>query len=275
MKPFTLQGDWEPTGDQPEAIDRLTEGILSGAPEQTLLGVTGSGKTFTMAHVIARVQKPTLVIAPNKTLAAQLYGEFKAFFPGNAVEYFVSYYDYYQPEAYVPQSDTYIAKDASINETIDKMRHSATPLPPHPARYHHCGERLVHLRPGLSRDLPQHAARTEGGLGDAERSGLAKTRGDPVPAKRRGFSQGDLPRARGRTRSFPGLRGGPGLTGRVFRGRDRFHQGGGSPDREGHPLVGRDGRLPGDSLRDGAERPGAGHQVGTGRTGAVPGGPGP
>lgn len=126
MKPFILQGIWEPTGDQPEAIDQLTAGILAGASEQTLLGVTGSGKTFTMAHVIARIQKPALVIAPNKTLAAQLYGEFKAFFPGNAVEYFVSYYDYYQPEAYVPQSDTYIAKDASINETIDKMRHSAT-----------------------------------------------------------------------------------------------------------------------------------------------------
>ncbi|MBP8646034.1 MAG: excinuclease ABC subunit UvrB [Syntrophobacteraceae bacterium] len=126
MKSFALKADWEPTGDQPQAIEKLTEGVLGGIREQTLLGVTGSGKTFTMAHVIARVRKPTLVIAPNKTLAAQLYGEFKAFFPENAVEYFVSYYDYYQPEAYVPQTDTYIAKDSSINETIDKMRHSAT-----------------------------------------------------------------------------------------------------------------------------------------------------
>jgi len=126
MKLFSLQSDWGPTGDQPEAIDRLTAGLRAGVREQTLLGVTGSGKTFTMAHLISRTQMPTLVIAPNKTLAAQLYGEFKAFFPENAVEYFVSYYDYYQPEAYVPQSDTYIAKDASINETIDKMRHSAT-----------------------------------------------------------------------------------------------------------------------------------------------------
>jgi excinuclease ABC subunit B len=126
MALFTLRSDWEPTGDQPQAIERLTEGILNGIREQTLLGVTGSGKTFTMANVIARVERPTLVIAPNKTLAAQLYGEFKGFFPDNAVEYFVSYYDYYQPEAYIPQSDTYIAKDASINETIDKMRHSAT-----------------------------------------------------------------------------------------------------------------------------------------------------
>jgi len=126
MKPFAVSSPFTPTGDQPRAIESLVANFEAGAREQTLLGVTGSGKTFTMAHVIARLQKPTLVIAPNKTLAAQLYGEFKAFFPENAVEYFVSYYDYYQPEAYVPQSDTYIAKDASINETIDKMRHSAT-----------------------------------------------------------------------------------------------------------------------------------------------------
>ena len=126
MKPFTLGTHLQPTGDQPQAISQLTAGVRSGVKAQTLLGVTGSGKTFTMAHVIAQVQKPTLVIAPNKTLAAQLYGEFKEFFPDNAVEYFVSYYDYYQPEAYLPQTDTYIAKDASINETIDKLRHSAT-----------------------------------------------------------------------------------------------------------------------------------------------------
>jgi excinuclease ABC subunit B len=126
MKPFTLGTHLQPTGDQPQAIAQLTAGVRSGSMAQTLLGVTGSGKTLTMANVIAQVQKPTLVIAPNKTLAAQLYGEFKEFFPDNAVEYFVSYYDYYQPEAYLPQTDTYIAKDASINETIDKLRHSAT-----------------------------------------------------------------------------------------------------------------------------------------------------
>lgn len=126
MRRFELKSQFGPTGDQPQAIEKLASNILSGVDEQTLLGVTGSGKTFTMAHVIAKVQKPSLVIAPNKTLAAQLYGEFKSFFPENAVEYFVSYYDYYQPEAYIPQTDTYIAKDSSINETIDKMRHSAT-----------------------------------------------------------------------------------------------------------------------------------------------------
>ena len=126
MKAFRLVTDLEPAGDQPAAIDILVDGLQRGLKHQVLLGVTGSGKTFTMANTIAKVQKPTLVIAPNKTLAAQLYGEFKRLFPENAVEYFVSYYDYYQPEAYIPQTDTYIAKDASINEEIDKMRHSAT-----------------------------------------------------------------------------------------------------------------------------------------------------
>ncbi|HPD61718.1 MAG TPA: excinuclease ABC subunit UvrB, partial [Thermodesulfobacteriota bacterium] len=123
---FKLVSSFIPKGDQPQAIKKLTEGVLAGKTHQCLLGVTGSGKTFTMANVIAQVQKPTLVISHNKTLAAQLYEEFKVLFPDNAVEYFVSYYDYYQPEAYVPQTDTYIAKDASINERIDKMRHSAT-----------------------------------------------------------------------------------------------------------------------------------------------------
>ncbi|MDF2941368.1 MAG: uvrB [Herbinix sp.] len=123
---FKLVSEYEPTGDQPEAIRALVEGFRNGNQAQTLLGVTGSGKTFTMANVIQQIQKPTLVIAHNKTLAAQLYGEFKEFFPENAVEYFVSYYDYYQPEAYVPSTDTYIEKDSAINEEIDKLRHSAT-----------------------------------------------------------------------------------------------------------------------------------------------------
>ncbi|MEW6668106.1 MAG: excinuclease ABC subunit UvrB [Thermodesulfobacteriota bacterium] len=126
MADFKLITDLEPCGDQPGAIDTLADGIEKGLRHQVLLGVTGSGKTFTMARVIARIQRPVLLIAPNKTLAAQLYGELKRFFPYNAVEYFVSYYDYYQPEAYIPQSDTYIQKDAHINEQIDKMRHSAT-----------------------------------------------------------------------------------------------------------------------------------------------------
>lgn len=126
MKEFKLNSPYKPLGDQPKAINSLAEGIKNGVREQTLLGVTGSGKTFTMANVIEKVQKPTLVISHNKTLAAQLYEEFKEFFPDNAVEYFVSYYDYYQPEAYVPRTDTFIDKEASINDDIDIMRHSAT-----------------------------------------------------------------------------------------------------------------------------------------------------
>ena len=126
MSDFEIISDFEPAGDQPQAIDKLCRNLKSGKRDNVLLGVTGSGKTFTMAHVIARLNKPTLVLAPNKTLAAQLYNEFRQLFPNNAVEYFVSYYDYYQPEAYIPSSDTYIQKDSSINEMIDKLRHSAT-----------------------------------------------------------------------------------------------------------------------------------------------------
>ncbi|HPP90450.1 DEAD/DEAH box helicase family protein, partial [Tenuifilum sp.] len=123
---FKLISDFKPAGDQPEAINQLTEGLIRGDRYQTLLGVTGSGKTFTIANVIANLNRPVLVLSHNKTLAAQLYGEFKAFFPENAVEYFVSYYDYYQPEAYLPVTDTYIEKDLSINDEIEKLRLSAT-----------------------------------------------------------------------------------------------------------------------------------------------------
>src|SRR6516162_3060472 len=123
---FELYSDYRPAGDQPQAIENLVDGLTSGLAHQTLLGVTGSGKTFTIANVIQTIQRPTLILAPNKTLAAQLYGEMQEFFPKNAVEYFVSYYDYYQPEAYVPSSDTYIAKDAAINQHIEQMRLSAT-----------------------------------------------------------------------------------------------------------------------------------------------------
>jgi excinuclease ABC subunit B len=122
---FQLKSKFKPTGDQPEAIKKLSKNLETGIKDQVLLGVTGSGKTFTLANVIQKIQKPTLIISPNKTLAAQLYQEFKEFFPNNAVHYFVSYYDYYQPEAYIPHSDTYIEKDAKINEEIDRLRHSA------------------------------------------------------------------------------------------------------------------------------------------------------
>ncbi len=124
--PFQVVSDFEPAGDQPRAIAELIAGVQAGELDQVLLGVTGSGKTFTVAHVIQEIRRPTLILAPNKTLAAQLYGEMKSFFPHNAVEYFVSYYDYYQPEAYVPRTDTFVEKEASVNEQIDRMRHSAT-----------------------------------------------------------------------------------------------------------------------------------------------------
>ena len=126
MNSFQLISSYQPTGDQPEAIRQLADGLVSGATDQTLLGVTGSGKTFTIANVIAQVGKPTLVLSHNKTLAAQLYGEFKQFFPNNAVEYYVSYYDYYQPEAYLAATDTYIEKDFAINQEIDRLRLAAT-----------------------------------------------------------------------------------------------------------------------------------------------------
>ena len=125
-KAFRIVSDYEPAGDQPQAIEELVSQFREDEKTQVLLGVTGSGKTFTMAKVIEALQRPALVLAPNKILAAQLYGEFRSFFPDNAVEYFVSYYDYYQPEAYVPRSDTYIEKESSVNEAIDRMRHSAT-----------------------------------------------------------------------------------------------------------------------------------------------------
>ena len=123
---FNLKSKFVPTGDQPEAIKKLSDRILNGEKDQILLGVTGSGKTFTIANVIKETGRPALIMAPNKTLAAQLYGEYKKFFPDNAVEYFVSYYDYYQPEAYIPTTDTYIEKDSAINDEIDKLRHAAT-----------------------------------------------------------------------------------------------------------------------------------------------------
>ena len=134
-----------PTGDQPQAIEKLVEGFKEGNQFQTLLGVTGSGKTFTMANVIQKLNKPTLIIAHNKTLAAQLYSEMKEFFPNNAVEYFVSYYDYYQPEAYIAHTDTYIEKDSAINDEIEKLRHSATAAAWGAARRDHCSERVMYL----------------------------------------------------------------------------------------------------------------------------------
>ena len=148
--PFNLSSPHKPAGDQPEAIQSLLRGFMQSGTEQILLGVTGSGKTFTCANLIEKIQRPTLVIAHNKTLAAQLYEEFSSLFPNNAVEYFVSYYDYYQPEAYVPSTDTFIDKDSSINESIDRMRHSATQALFERNDVIIVSERLLYLRSGLS-----------------------------------------------------------------------------------------------------------------------------
>ena len=151
-----MASDFEPAGDQPTAIKDLVEGLKNDDRTQVLLGVTGSGKTFTMAKVIEATQRPAVILAPNKTLAAQLYSEFKNFFPDNAVEYFVSYYDYYQPEAYVPRTDTYIEKESTINEQIDRMRHAATRAILERDDVHHRRLRLLHLRHRLGRNLHGH-----------------------------------------------------------------------------------------------------------------------
>ena len=161
---FKLSSDYAPSGDQPEAIRALTDSLRADHRYQTLLGVTGSGKTFSMANVIQELQRPTLVISHNKTLAAQLYSEFKAFFPDNAVEYFVSYYDYYQPEAYIPQTDTYIEKDSSINEEIERLRISASSPLLSREDVMIVASCFLHLRPGLPGGLQRDDDQPEPGL---------------------------------------------------------------------------------------------------------------
>ena len=174
--PFKLRSEFKPTGDQPQAIESLVASLNAGNRDQTLLGVTGSGKTFTVANVIARLGRPALVISHNKTLAAQLYSEFRGFFPENAVEYFVSYYDYYQPEAYVPSSDTFIDKDSSINEEIERLRISTTSSLVEPARRDRRCKRVLHLRPRVARRLHRNADSPPPG-GDAGPRGPAPAPG--------------------------------------------------------------------------------------------------
>ena len=167
---FRLVSEFEPRGDQPKAIEQLTQGVLSGKRYQTLLGATGTGKTFTIAHTIARVNRPTLVIAHNKTLAAQLCSEFKEFFPHNAVEYFVSYYDYYQPEAYIPSTDTYIEKDASASTTRSTSCATRRPAPVRAARRDHRRQRVLHLRPRFAGGVPGSGAVPAGRHGTGPRT---------------------------------------------------------------------------------------------------------
>ena len=171
--PFKMVSEFAPAGDQPGAIAALSDGIVNGERYQTLLGITGSGKSATVAWTIEQVQKPTLVIAPNKSLAAQLANEFREFFPQNRVEYFVSYYDYYQPEAYIASSDTYIEKDSSVNDEIDRLRHSATSALL-TRRRHRGGLGVLHLRPGLARGVPRQPAVPRAGQEIDQRAVLRK-----------------------------------------------------------------------------------------------------
>lgn len=167
MEKLSIITDFIPAGDQPQAIDQLTQGLQDGKEHQVLLGVTGSGKTFTIANVIERAQRPALIIAHNKTLAAQLYEEFKGLFPKNAVEYFVSYYDYYQPEAYLPVTDTYIEKDSAINEEIDKLRHAATHSLLTRARCNYHCKCFLYLWFGLAGSLFRDDGSTGSGQGNS------------------------------------------------------------------------------------------------------------
>ena len=254
MPPFKVVSDFAPAGDQPAAIAGLSQSIDAGNRFQTLLGITGSGKSATIAWTIEQVQRPTLVIAPNKSLAAQLANEFREFFPDNRVEYFVSYYDYYQPEAYMPSSDTYIEKDSSINDEIDRLRHSATSALLTRRDVIVVASVVLHLRPRRPGGVQGPTARTAPGRG-------ARPALDPAPAGRHAVrAQRHEPRAR----QVPGTRrhhrGAPGLrrdgrAHRAVRRRDRAHRGG----RSAHRREGRRPRgahpLPGHALRDGRRAP--------------------
>ncbi len=261
---FEIVTDLKPCGDQPEAIDRLAEGLQTGLNHQVLLGVTGSGKTFTMAHVIARVQRATLVIAPNKTLAAQLFGELRRFFPRNAVEYFVSYYDYYQPEAYIPQSDTYIQKDAHINEQIDKMRHAATRSLLDRDDVIIVASRVLHLRPGLPRSLSRHDPVPGAGPHAAARGRHPEAGGDPLRTRKTWISTAAVSgcgatcwtSTRSTRRTAP--------CGSLFFGDEiESHPGNRPPHRQDHPAAAAHHHLPRHPLRHHRGHPGAGHPTGS------------
>ncbi len=258
--PFKLHQTYSPAGDQPEAIEKLIEGINDGLAFQTLLGVTGSGKTYTMANVIARLGRPAMVLAPNKTLAAQLYSEFREFFPENAVEYFVSYYDYYQPEAYVPSRDLYIEKDSSINEHIEQMRLSATKsllerrdvvIVATVSAIYGIGDPVR-----VPRHDPAPAARREAVAARRDRA----PGGDAVRAQRARFPTRHIPRARRRDRRVPGRACRARGAHLAVRRRDRAAAGVRSADRAG---AAPDAALHGLSfqpLRDAARDHAEGHR---------------
>ena len=203
---FRLICNYKPQGDQRTAIDALTRGVFDREQHQVLLGVTGSGKTYTMAKVIEAANRPAIVMAHNKTLAAQLYHEFKSFFPQNAVEYFVSYYDFYQPEAYVPAADLYIEKESTINDELDKLRLSATRSLFERRDCLIVASVSCHLRPGLARGLLRHDALRRKGTEDQARRHHPQAGRHPLRAQRRRFPPRHLPRARRRHRNLSHLR---------------------------------------------------------------------
>ena len=247
---FKLVSGYKPEGDQPAAIESIVKNLNDKLPHQVLLGVTGSGKTFTMANVIARVNRPTLVMAPNKTLAAQLYNEFKSLFPENAVRYFVSYYDYYQPEAYLPSTDTFIEKDASINDEIDKLRHSATKallerndvlIVASVSCIYGLGEPEVYFEMVVFLE--------EGQTIDRDKM-LRKLVDLALSAQRLRFSSRDVPRARRHGRDFPGVRRAARGAGRILRRPDRNDVRNRRAARQGDPQAAERRDLPGVALRD-------------------------
>jgi excinuclease ABC subunit B len=234
---FRLVAPFEPTGDQPQAIQRLADGLKRGLRHQTLLGVTGSGKTFTMANVIARLDRPTLVLAHNKTLAAQLCAEFKEFFPENAVEYFVSYYDYYQPEAYIPHTDTYIEKDTLLNENIDRLRHEA--MQNVLTRRDVVVVASVSCIYGLGAPEQYGQERLTLRRGEVRKRDRVLRHLTDIYYERNDYELGD-----------PALRPGDGGARRVLGRRDRAHLRTGPAHRRGAGRAAVGGRVPGQVLRD-------------------------
>ena len=259
VAPFKVVSDYQPSGDQPAAIEEITERIRAGEQDIVLLGATGTGKTATVAWVAEQLQRPMLVLQPNKTLAAQFANELRQLFPDNAVEYFVSYYDYYQPEAYVPQTDTYIEKDSSINEEVERLRHSATNSLLTRRDVIVVQHRLVHLRPRHPAGVRRPDAAAARGRGARPRLDPAPARRDPVHAQRHVLHPRHVPGPGRHPRDLPGLRGARGPH-RVLRRRGRAADDAPPGHRRGHHRGPGAPRLPRHPLRRRPRADGAGDQ---------------
>ena len=253
VAPFEVISEYTPSGDQPTAIEELTARIQAGEKDVVLLGATGTGKSATTAWLIEQVQRPTLVMAPNKTLAAQLATEFRELLPNNAVEYFVSYYDYYQPEAYIAQTDTYIEKDSSINDEVERLRHSATSSLLTRRDVIVVASVSLHLRPGHAAGVRRPDGDAVGGRPGGPRPAAAPVRHHAVHPQRHGVHARHVPGARRHRRDHPGVRGAR-HPDRVLRRRDRGDRHAAPADRRRRPRRAADAHLPGHPLR---RRPGA------------------